>query len=194
MKKTIGYLIFAFIIIGCANKDCPGYPEELLKWMPYSKGENLIFISGVDSLKLKVSETFRSSPHSAQSIYFNKYCRIEASITILNDSESQIISQRSIYSEDTGQATFDLDLFNFTSYATFQIKNGVITTGLGQLPATLLNSYNNGFKDYDNVLVIDVDTLNYRLSSVYQIYIAESIGVIQIKERKNYITWCLIEE
>jgi len=42
------------------------------------------------------------------------------------------------------------------SFATFQIKSGKITTGFGQVPTNLLNSYNNGFKDYSNVLILNI--------------------------------------
>jgi hypothetical protein len=190
--KTIGYLALAFLIIGCIKYDCPAYPEEFMKWMPYNNDENLYFISGIDSLKLTIGDTYRSGPHIARSRFFKEYCRIEARVAILNESAAEVICQNSIYNEEAEQVTYDLNLFNYTSFASFQIKNGKITTGLGQLPTNLLNEYNNGFKNYSNVLIINIDTLNYNLSSVYQIYIAESIGIIQINEGKNHKKWCLI--
>jgi hypothetical protein len=190
--KTIGYLALVFLIIGCKEYECPAYPEEFLTWMPYNKGENLYFISGIDSLKLKVSETYRSGPHTSQTQFFKEFCRIEARVAILNESGSQIISQNSFYNDEAGHVTYDLNLFNFTSFATFQIKNGIITTGYGQLPTNLLNEYSNGLNNYNNVLILNIDTLNYNLSSVYQIYIAESIGIIQMNERKTKKKWCRI--
>jgi hypothetical protein len=190
--KTIGYLALVLLIIGCKKTECPAYPEEFLKWMPYNKGENICFISGIDSLKLNVSETYISGPHISHSQFFKEYCRIEARVAILNESASQTICQNSIYDDVTGQVTYDLDLFNYSSFASFQIKNGKITTGFGQLPTNLINEYNNGFNNYSNVLILNIDTLNYNLSSVYQIYIAESIGIIQMNERKTRKKWCRI--
>ncbi len=192
--KTIVYLVLAFLAIGCKENVCPAYSEEYLNWMPYNKGENLCFVSGSDSLKLNVASTYRSGQHIAKSAYFKEFCQIEASVDILDHSASQIISQLSYYIEEAGHVTYDLHLFNHTSFATFQIKNGKITTGYSQLQTTLLDEYDNGFKKYDNVLILNIDTLNYSISTISRIYIAESIGIIQLKGRKNHKTWSLIDK
>jgi hypothetical protein len=191
--KTIGYLVLAFLAIGCKEKVCPAYPEEYLNWMPYNKGENLCFVSGNDSLKLNVASTYRSGQHNAKPAPFNKdYCMIEARVDILDYSASQIIYQLSYYNEVSGQVSYDLSLFNHTTFATFQIKNGKITTGWSQLQTTLLDEYDNGFNKYNNVLILNIDTLNYSLSTISRIYIAESIGIIQLRGLKNHKTWSLI--
>jgi hypothetical protein len=59
----------------------------------------------------------------------------------------------------------------------------------------LLTSFYNGYKDYANVLKLESDTvLSYYKPWVYQVWIAESAGIIQFIELKTKKVWSLIEE
>jgi hypothetical protein len=193
--KITGYLAVLILITGCYRNECPGYPDKYLNWIPYKEGDSIFFTDGTYTFKLFVEESYKTSAFKEQTWIIEKDCFGEARVSVSGDSASPGIREYSIFQGNSDQYIsyfFDISYNGWTHFV-IHVRNNDITAGYGHLPQTLLPSYYNGYKEYSDVLKLDLDTLPpYAVIPVYQVYIAESVGIIQFKERKNHKIWSLI--
>jgi hypothetical protein len=124
-------------------------------------------------------------------------CYVEANASVSGDPDSVSIKAISNY---TSEETFPIAYRYIISYNIasaffdFQAWDNKVTTDYS-ITVDLLNSFNNGFKDYPNVLKLDQDTTYpWGKPLIYEIYIAESVGIIQFKESGNKRIWSLMEK
>ena len=182
---------------GCREKtDCPPYSEEYLNWMPYQQGERFSFTDGEDTFKLNVDETFRSSAYTiTQPMIAKKPCEADAYARISGDSFLPKIEVVGTYRSniEPGQITYVIEFLN-SEYSTFIFIFENETFYDISLMDTLLKSYDNGYEQYNNVLKLESDTTVLHHQQIYQVCVAESVGIIQFKDIKNHKTWSLVEE
>lgn len=199
--KISGFLTCIILIFGCHRAECRGYPEEYLNWIPYKLGEGASFTDGKDTLNLLVYETYKSRAYKQHAVWNMEIpCEINALAYISGDSNSHQIRIES----ELNDIPDEPDIFynyaisvnkNDWSAFSFYVNNHDITVGPGRTPAQLLLSYYNRYKEYSNVLKLEMDTVNWlNPKMIYQIYIAESVGIIQFAETKNHKIWSLIGE
>jgi hypothetical protein len=188
------------IITGCAEKThCSAFPEKYLRWMPFQLGDKCTFTDGTHTFQLNVDEVFKTNAYSMkQSLMAHKLCEVEAFVKLTGGTFLSQIKYQSFlvepdplgsYNIDTTMAYFYITLLSeqWSAFA-FTIKDG---QPLNTNP--LLNSFNNGYKEYNNVLKLEHDTLNIQ-DPIYKVYIAESVGIIQFTYRKNNKSWSLISQ
>ncbi len=201
-------LTWLFTLAGCYRTNCPGYPDEYMKWIPYMSGAGITFTDGTDTMRLYVTEAYRSKPHKEATWIIEPFCYVEAYTILSGDTALPEIIVHSLYMNDPNEMAEYNYTFNGNSirdadnnilyygYAgfSFQATQNKITVNYHE-PVSLLTSFYNGYKDYANVLKLESDTvLNYYKPWVYQVWIAESVGIIQFSELKTKKVWSLIEE
>lgn len=195
--KVLWFLTVLLSVCGCYRSNCPGYENEHLNWIPYEKGDSLLFTDGTDTLKLRVNEAYRSVAYKELSWIIELPCDAEANASAAGDPDSVSISVSSRHESDENVpvAYHYLISYNIGSASfEFQVLNNRVTIDYFNT-ADLLTSFNNGFKDYQDVLKLDADTTYpWGKPLVYEIYIAESVGIIQFKEPGNQRTWSLMEK
>jgi hypothetical protein len=170
--------------------------------MPYKLGDKFSFSDGTSTIQLKVDEAYKSNAHTQRKGWAGyKMCTVEARARMTSNTFLPEIEYRSYFPYPAPNSDGDIDtvcvdyemLFlssNEWSGFVFEIRAGQV---LNKIP--LLNSYNNGYKEYFNVMKLEHDTLNISIGSIspiFQVYIAESVGIIQFKDRKNNKTWSFI--
>ena len=55
-----------------------------------------------------------------------------------------------------------------------------------------ITKFDNGLKEYVDVVKVAYDTLLYSETPIYQVFLAKKVGVIQFKDRFDHKTWSLI--
>jgi hypothetical protein len=178
-----------------------------MNWIPYESGVNVSFTDGTDTLRLSVKEVYRSAPYKSESWIIERSCYSDAQAFISGDTAYPEINVLSMNISDpsemadysyslTGSTVKDADgniLISGWSTFSFQLIDNKITIEHYK-PVDLMASYNNGYKEYANVLRLDADTsLNYYKPWVYRVYIAENVGLIQFTELRSEKTWSLDE-
>jgi hypothetical protein len=195
--KKIWFPAVLILVLGCNRIDCPGYENEYLNWIPYEQGDSIYFTDGNDTLKLRVNETYRSKAYKEHSWIIERSCYIEANASLSGDPDSVSISTSGFYiSEENFPIEYRYNIsYNIGSASfDFQAWDNRITIDYG-ITVDLLNSFNNGFKNYANVLKLEQDTTYpWGKPVIYQIYFAELVGIIQFKEPGNQRTWSLMEK
>jgi len=201
-------LTWILLLSGCYRTNCPGYPDEHMNWIPYVSGSEILFTDGSGIIMLHVEETFRSEPYKTSSWIIEPYCHSDAIAQIsgnpplpeimvysmsLNDQVKEADYTYTIRGDDVRDADNNI-LYSGSADFSFQAREGKITVNFYKT-VDLLDSFDNGYKEYDNVLKLEKDTaLNYYKPWVYQVWIAESVGIIQFRELKTKKVWSLIEE
>ena len=196
--KIFGLLVGIISFTGCYRTECPAYPDEYLNWIPYKLGGSAYFTDGKDTFKLYVRETYKSGAYKQHSIWNMEFpCDISAEAYISGESNS---SQIMVNSEHHDVPDEPAIFYNYSisvnnndwSDFNFSVTDYDITTDHGVTPVQLLDNYNNGYKDYSNVLKLEMDTVNWlNPKMIYIIYVAESVGIIQFTETLNHKTWSL---
>lgn len=173
----------------------PRYENEFLNWIPYEESDSVCFTDGTDTLKLRVNETYRSVAYKEHSWIIERSCYVEANASASGEPDSVSITILSFYVSDENSPVAYRYIISYkigSAFFEFQALDNKITIDYG-ITVDLLNSFNNGFNDYSNVLKLDQDTTYpWGKPLIYEIYIAESVGIIQFKEAGNQRTWSLI--
>jgi hypothetical protein len=204
MMKTKWILTLMLLMTGCGEKvPCSAYPEKYLSWMPFQKGDKYSFTDGTTTFQLTVDEVYKTDAYTMKQTWpLDRMCEVEAYTVMTSNSLLSKIEFKSSLPEPQPNSRGDIDttfvyfriifLSEEWSEFGFSIRDGQISPSIffsSTIP--LLSSFNNGYNVYNNVLKLEHDTLISQLA-IYQVYIAESVGIIQFKDRKNHKTWSLI--
>lgn len=194
MRKLL-FLAVLLSACGCNRIDCPGYENEYLNWIPYEESDSIYFTDGTDTLKLRVNETYRSVAYKEQPWIIERSCYVEANASVSGDPDSVSITATSYYTSEENFPIVYRYVISYnigSAFFDFQAWDNKVTIDYS-ITVDLLNSFNNGFKDYPNVLKLDQDTTYpWGKPLIYEIYIAESVGIIQFKESGNQRIWSLM--
>jgi len=187
----VKYLVAILILTGCGSVDCPSFPDEGLDWMPYVQGDNISFSDGTDTSQLNVYETHRTSYSYGKLLSHRASCVVEAHAKLSsNSSLPQFNMYGNSYSADLPRSytinIIDVN-FNFTIY-----NYGVMVYNNNGLTCENITKFDNGFKEYVDVVKVAYDTLLYSETPIYQVFLAKKVGVIQFKDRFDHKTWSLI--
>ena len=201
MWKKIVYLTIILLISSCYQKiNCPGYPEKYLVWMPYIKGEEFSLTNGIDKVQLKVESVDITKAYTKECLKnWECSCDCSARCTITSTSYFSPINISCDAYSYGADITFGFQTNSGYNILQFRDNNGgSFVTYWPYQNTEFLNSYDNGYKIFNDVIKIESDTLllpEILLSEeqIYQIYIAKEVGIIQFKDRFNNKTWSLIE-
>ncbi|HBE42141.1 MAG TPA: hypothetical protein DDW27_13210 [Bacteroidales bacterium] len=202
MWKKIVYLTIILLISSCTDEiNCPGFPEKYLVWMPYIRGEEFLLTNGIDTFKFIVESVDITKAYTAKCLK-NWECSCDCyaifTITSTNDFFPTIDISSDTYSYG---ADFRIAFQTDSGVDILQFRDNNGESFLTYWPYQhneFLNSYDNGYKIFNDVIKIESDTLllpEILLSEtqIYQIYIAKKVGIIQFTDRFNHKTWSLIE-
>jgi hypothetical protein len=63
VKNTLLILLISLFVTGC-NYNCPGFDKDLLVWMPYETGDELVYTNQQnDTLKFTINQKEISEPY-----------------------------------------------------------------------------------------------------------------------------------
>jgi hypothetical protein len=204
MIKATGILTLMLLMTGCGEKTpCSAYPEKYLSWMPFQIGDKYSFTDGTSTFQLNVDEVYKTDAYTQKQKWpMDRMCEAEAYAKMTGIPFLSKIEFKSSLPEPQSNSRGDIDtsfvyfmiifLSEEWSEFGFSIRDGQISNTIYfSTPIPLLSSFNNGYKEYSNVLKLEHDTIISQ-TAIYQVYIAESVGIIQFTDRKNHKTWNLI--
>ena len=165
--------------------------------MPYIQGEEFTLTDGIDTDQFKVESTDITKPYSVKRSKFlndREYdCDCNAFFTITSTSDFSAINISSYAYSYGANITIGIQTNSGYNMLEFRDNNGEsFVTWWQEQNIEFLNSYDNGYKIFNDVLKIETDTLLSE-EQIYQLYIAKKVGIIQFKDRSTHKTWSLIE-
>lgn len=191
--KRILPIILVVCFFNCSKKtDCPSYPYYHLEWLPYEKGEGITFTSNGSSQTYVFNDVFQTMQYT---IGRNEACNCEAFAHAYSAVDSTGNIQLRCSSEKQSiRYNFAFEFQHYGMLAnyyvprnidrfTFSIKNdGTIEN------ATMLNDVTIGGKTFDNVLVVEIDTVFVNTTDIYKLYLVKGNGVVRYdyKSGKSY--------
>ena len=198
MIKRLNYLFIIIILTNCqSEKNCPGFPEQDLSWIPYKLNKEIQFSNGIDTTDFVFKVAF-----VPQSYNTKDDCWIETVFETGSNNELELrIEIHSYYWEKStdynywflnSENSIDpnlpreyLDEFNFAKI------NGVINKNI-------LNEIEINDNIFKNVISLELDTNNLKNPAsenprIWKIMIADSIGLIQFYDRSTHINWTIIK-
>lgn len=206
IKSITRYVLIISVglnMTGCGEKtNCSAYPEKYMSWIPFQKGAKYSFTDGTTTFQLNVNEVYKTDAYIRKQTWpLDKMCDAEAYAKMTSNSFLSKIEFISSLPEPLPNSSGNMDttfvyfrivfLSDEWSEFGFSIRDGQFSnTIFFSTPIPLLSSFNNGYREYSNVLKLEHDTLIGQ-AAIYQVYVAESVGIIQFKDRKNHKTWSL---
>lgn len=169
--------------------DCPPYPNNYLGWLPYDNGGRVTFKSKNASQTYLFDDVFQTKQYT---IGRNEACNCEA-FAHANSSIDSVGNIQLRCSSEKQSIRFNF-AFEFQHYGmlanyyvplnidrfTFSIKNdGTIED------ASLQDEVMIGGRRFDNVIVVEIDTIFVSTSQIYKLYLAKDHGVVQYDYRSG---------
>lgn len=188
--KGLLSIAIAVVFFSC-NKvtECPSYPYDYLEWLPYDNGGQATFKSGSASQTYVFNDVFQTKQYT---IGRNEACNCEAFAHAYSAVDSTgNIQLRCSSEKQTIRYNFAFEFQHYGTHAnyyvprnidrfTFSIKNdGTIEN------ATRHDSVMIGNQRYDNVLVIEIDTIFVSETQIYKLYLAKGYGVVRYDYRSH---------
>ncbi len=201
MKNYFGYFSLIVIMTGCIGEThCPAYREKNLHWIPYKISENLRFTDGSDTIKFLVNEAKMSEENFFPANVAGE-CIANAFFRTTIDSINNFKIEGESYDADSLIYMYFFSTYSHTDNTdstlhidpyVFEIKNNKFSIEKWNSPLIHLAKFNNGIRNYKNVLKLESD-LTDKKCRIWQVYVADSVGVIQFSDRINMKTWRLVE-
>lgn len=201
MKKYFGYFSLILLVTGCIGEThCPAFQEKYLNWIPNKMSENLKFTDGSDTINFLIAEAQMSKANS-----FPDNCLCECGANAFFRTTTESTNNLTISGEAYGSDSL-IYFYYFTTciYSgindstlqddgfSFEIKHDKVLIS-DSIPYVIpIAKFNNGTKNYSNVLKLENDTSDKKCR-IWQVYVADSIGIIQFSDRISMKTWKLVE-
>jgi len=200
VHKTLVLFFVIFLFQGCFEKEeCPAYPTEYLKWLPYEKGQTLTFTDGNNAFQLKVDQFEVSKKHKVYKDLSGLYsCTAYAQSDISSSLAYPKINLWSSWGCEDCTTTANMSSLIHFSFTVYDMDDGGYSFGFAfknqslfidseyfaNYKGEILNKHHNGYKEYSRVLCLEYDT-TYHSLDIYKLYVAESVGVIEYVRKKG---------
>lgn len=180
---------------GCIGEtDCPAYPEKYLTWFPYHENEKLTFTNGVDTAVFLILETKKSGSFS-----FKNNCKCDCAADAYAITAVDPVLNLKITASGNYYSDFVSYAYTFTEYGYSGIYYGAQRDDVfdfrnenNKLSVEIIPEFDNGMHQYSKVVKLENDTTDNRCH-VWQIWVADSIGLIQFSDRLENKTWKLVQ-
>ena len=184
MIKKLLPVALVLLFVGCHKvTECPAYPDGHLEWLPYNRGGEATFTSNGASQTYKFDDVFATQHYS---IGRTEACNCEAfahaysavdstgNIQLRCSSEKQKIRYNFAFEfQHYGMLANYYVPRNIDRFA-FSIKNdGTIEN------ATWSDSETIGGHQYNDVIIVEIDTIFVNTTSIYKLYLAKGFGVVR---------------
>jgi hypothetical protein len=181
MKTTILILLISMFVTSC-NYHCPGFDKDLLVWMPYETGDELVYTNQQnDTLKFTINQKEISEPYETSHKNRN-YCVSNAMFYATDDNmngvSAEIINDRDYLSVSVSAKVNDSSGFDY-----LKIKD----------IASIIQQYTIASKLYEEVLIFEKDTITND-DDIWKIILAKNYGIIQFHDRETEDVWTLSHE
>jgi len=201
MIRKPGYGLILFLLTGCFGEtNCPAFPENRLSWIPYQPDSIIRYTDETDTVDFTIEETFKSNNYSFRS---NCDCLCEANASFRTKTNNDLNFKIEGYSNYYGEITnyeFSFIRYGYSGeyYTALNSDDFYFGNKNGKMTDDLIAEFQIDNKTYKNVLKIELDTiddnsLNWRKPSIWRIFIADSIGIIQFNDCTTRKTWRIIK-
>ncbi len=183
MRPFFSIAVVAALLAACSGKtDCPAFPQKSLQWLPYSNGQQVLFC-GSHQQTFSFSNVYFTS---AYTIDVNEACDCEAVAYCITDIDSVRNLQLDLEGErHKTRVDFDFNIMHYGNRNgvyfpmsfdnfSFSLKDDGTITG-----ATPVGSLEVGGTIFDDVIMVEIDTITNRSAAVYRIYLAPNTGIIR---------------
>jgi len=216
VSKILIFFLVIFLLTGCFDKEeCPAYPTEYLKWMPYKKGQTLTFTDENNVFQLKVDQFEVSKKLRVYKDLSGLYhCTPYAQSDISSSGMYPKINLWSSWGCVDCTTTANMSSIIHFNFTVWEIDDGGYSFGFAfekdnlfidnvyypswsHTKYEILNKHHNGFKEYSRVICVEIDTLipvDHMSSDIYKLYVAESVGIIEYVRKKGNQSVCLKED
>ncbi len=160
MKAILFILLFFTALSACKDTDCPAFPENLIAYFPYIKGDVLKFTNqNSDTLSIYVEENWESESYS---FAWNCKCACEADAGFKTDLENNFLLKIEgaiiIYNEDNS-SEIECNFYDGEANGggTFKISNSGINPFLPEntkLFGDTIKMENEGFTRFNNIVIV----------------------------------------
>jgi hypothetical protein len=183
MKTTILILLISlFVFVTGCDYNCPGFDKDLLVWMPYETGDELVYINQRDdTLTFTINQKEISEPYETSHKNRN-YC----------------VSNAMFYATDHNMNGVSTEIINDRDYLSVSVSAKVNdNSGLDYLKiediASIIQQYTIASKLYEEVLIFEKDTITND-DEIWKIILAKNYGIIQFHDRETNDVWTLKHE
>ncbi|MBO7496922.1 MAG: hypothetical protein J6T98_10240 [Salinivirgaceae bacterium] len=190
MIKKLLPAVLVLCFIGCHKvTECPSYSEDHLEWLPYDNGGQTTFSSGGSSQTYVFDDVFMTKQYT---IGRTEACNCEAfahaysavdstgNIQLRCSSEKQKIRYKFAFEFQHYGMMANYYVPRNIDRFTFSIKNdGTVEN------ATWKESEMIGGRMFDNVIVVEIDTIFVNTTSIYKLYLAKGYGVVRYDYRSG---------
>ena len=187
MKAIIFISILVVLIFNSCKKECPPFNRELLCWLPYAINDTLIFANNQnDTISFVVNEKNIYDDNTKYRRNNKCQCGSEANFNAFSLKNSEDFIRQNILYSNVKDIYFNISLY-------FNNKGGEFSLFTMDINDIMLNSIVIDNCQYNNVIIIENDTIKYpTISDYWKIVISRDIGLVKIYARENKI-WTLIE-
>ncbi|MEA3443905.1 MAG: hypothetical protein U9R19_04180 [Bacteroidota bacterium] len=177
MKPFLIALIILTLLSGCKQTHCPGFPDYLLDYLPYSEGDVLLFKnSNSDTLSLEITHSWASDSYSYK---WNEKGACEAGNVIrtgLNEKHNLKL-EGTVLLYPKPSAMLLIDFYNNDYFC-------LIIDDID--PFKKENEYIFG----DTIIMENETTVASRIP---EIMIVKGVGIIYFVDKQEECAWVLIE-
>lgn len=193
MRRLLLIPVVVCLLASCTRStDCPAFPAKHRSWLPYTRDEQAFFITPGASQMFEFDDVFYTREYT---IGTSEACDCDASAYCKSKIDTANCIQLScLAKKQTIRTEFEYKFQHFgyrSNYFVpvniddflFSIKNdGTIEN------ATPVDSMEVNNKIYRDVLMVEIDTIGFRSSEIYKIFIAKNTGLIRYdyKSGKSY--------
>lgn len=194
MKRFLLISVAVALFASCTrNTDCPAFPATQRAWLPYHTDEQVFFLTQGSSQMFVFNDVFFTRSYTIGS---TEACDCEAQAYCKSKIDTVNCIQLSCSAQKQNLRTEFEFKFQHYGYRSnyfvpvnldnflFSIKNdGTIEN------ATPVDSMEVNNVWYRDVLMIEIDTVAYRSSEIYKLFIAKDKGVVRYdyKSGKSYV-------
>lgn len=177
--------IILILMFSACNKetDCPSFPSAHLQWLPYKTGEQVIFVGPKGSQMFTITEAGHTR---AYTIGNSEACDCEADAhsTSAIDSTSNIqltCSAIKLNLRTTFEYKFSHYKYLSSYYVPLNIDNFQFSINKsGALEnASEVGQITVGGQKYEDVIMVEIDTVGNRAAEIFRIYLAPGKGIVQ---------------
>lgn len=180
MKNLLLISLLTLVLSGCRDIHCPAFPERLLAYMPYEKGDLLKFKNlANDTLVIIVNDNWKSNSYSSKR---DPKCGCECESQAEFKTEA---NQPNSLRIEGGMATLGSD------YITIGFNFYDTELGSDQLSKAIhgLNPFAENSPLFGDSIIIE-DQENERIAKVK---ILKGKGIVEFFDKKENCTWVRIE-
>ena len=194
IKRLLSAALIVCFFSCSKTTDCPSYPGDLLEWLPYGTDEKITFRSGQQEQTFIFSDVFSTKRFTTGR---TEACNCDA-FAHTNSSVDSVGNIQMLCSSEKKKVRFEF-MYEFQHYGKhssyyvplnidrfmFSIKNDGTVEGTNSIDAALRDSVMIDSKLFNNVIVVEIDTIVDTKAEIFRLYLVKGRGVAKYEYKSG---------